>query len=244
MALEVGTHGVLGGQAVVEGVEGVWEDLTDNVNVGLYPNLLPFEPCADISNRRWLEISPNKCERSPLWYVSLTPPSRACQLTDQTKSVARGDLTKTIEADVQGEILELKIIVNDMVSLPQSPLICRKVADGRQVSQLTVFAAEVTRVSLEVGTEGQLGGQALVPNVEGTWKVLTDNVNLMVSRSLDMIKATLIQQALNLTTQVRSVAEVTTAVAEGDLSKKIIVEAFGEILELKVCLLSSRSMQG
>jgi osomolarity two-component system sensor histidine kinase NIK1 len=81
-----------------------------------------------------------------------------------------------------------------------------------------VFAAEVTRVSLEVGTEGKLGGQALVPNVEGTWKILTDNVNLM---------------ALNLTTQVRSVAEVTTAVAAGDLSKKITVEAFGEIAQLK-----------
>ena len=80
----------------------------------------------------------------------------------QTKSVARGDLTKTVNADVQGEILDLKITVNDMVS------------------QLTVFAAEVTRVSLEVGTEGKLGGQALVPNVEGTWMVLTDNVNLMV----------------------------------------------------------------
>lgn len=80
----------------------------------------------------------------------------------QTKSVARGDLTKTVNADVQGEILDLKITVNDMVA------------------QLTVFAAEVTRVSLEVGTEGKLGGQALVPNVEGTWMVLTDNVNLMV----------------------------------------------------------------
>jgi len=86
------------------------------------------------------------------------------------------------------------------------------------VAQLTVFAAEVTRVSLEVGTEGKLGGQALVPNVEGTWMVLTDNVNLM---------------ALNLTTQVRSLAEVTTAVAAGDLSRKINVPAFGEILELK-----------
>ena len=85
------------------------------------------------------------------------------EIAEVTKSVARGDLTKTVNADVQGEILDLKITVNDMVA------------------QLTVFAAEVTRVSLEVGTEGKLGGQALVPNVEGTWKVLTDNVNLMVS---------------------------------------------------------------
>ena len=84
------------------------------------------------------------------------------EIAEVTKSVARGDLTKTVNADVQGEILDLKITVNDMVA------------------QLTVFAAEVTRVSLEVGTEGKLGGQALVPNVEGTWMVLTDNVNLMV----------------------------------------------------------------
>lgn len=85
------------------------------------------------------------------------------EIAEVTKSVARGDLTKTVNADVQGEILDLKITVNEMVA------------------QLTVFAAEVTRVSLEVGTEGKLGGQALVPNVEGTWMVLTDNVNLMVS---------------------------------------------------------------
>ncbi|OCF34070.1 atypical/HisK protein kinase [Kwoniella heveanensis CBS 569] len=165
VALEVGTHGTLGGQAIVPGVEGVWDDLTTNVN---------------------------KMARN------LTDQVR--EIAEVTKSVARGDLTKTVSADVQGEILELKITVNDMVA------------------QLTVFAAEVTRVSLEVGTEGKLGGQADVPNVEGTWKVLTDNVNLM---------------ALNLTTQVRSVAEVTTAVAAGDLSKKIAVDAFGEILELK-----------
>lgn len=122
------------------------------------------------------------------------------EIAEVTKAVARGDLAKTVNADVQGEILELKVTVNDMVG------------------QLNIFAAEVTRVSLEVGTEGKLGGQALVPNVEGTWKILTDNVNLM---------------ALNLTTQVRSVAEVTTAVAAGDLSKKIQVEAFGEIAQLK-----------
>lgn len=106
------------------------------------------------------------------------------------------------------------------------------------VAQLTVFAAEVTRVSLEVGTEGKLGGQALVPNVEGTWQVLTDNVNLMVSYLIPLYikqhaESELMYQALNLTTQVRSLAEVTTAVAEGDLSKKINVEAFGEILGMK-----------
>ena len=108
--------------------------------------------------------------------VVSAPSAETSSLTDgQTKSVARGDLSKTVSADVQGEILDLKNTVNEMVA------------------QLTVFAAEVTRVSLEVGTEGKLGGQAQVPNVEGTWMVLTDNVNLM---------------ALNLTTQVRSLAEV------------------------------------
>lgn len=165
VALEVGTQGILGGQAVVDGVEGVWADLTTNVN----------------------KMAGNLTEQ-------------VREIAEVTKAVARGNLNKTVNADVQGEILDLKMTVNDMVA------------------QLTVFAAEVTRVSLEVGTEGKLGGQALVPNVEGTWKVLTDNVNLM---------------ALNLTTQVRSVAEVTTAVAAGDLSKKITVEAFGEILQLK-----------
>lgn len=99
-------------------------------------------------------------------------------------------MTKTVRADVQGEILDLKITVNDMVA------------------QLTVFAAEVTRVSLEVGTEGKLGGQALVPNVEGTWQILTDNVNLMVSSASRYISKKLTRQATNLTTQVRSVAEV------------------------------------
>ena len=147
----------------------------------------------------------------------------ARNLTDQvreiaqvTKSVARGDLTKTVNADVQGEILDLKETVNDMVS------------------QLTVFAAEVTRVSLEVGTQGRLGGQAKVPNVEGTWMVLTDNVNLMALNLTTQVSLRcLASSGSQLITKVRSLAEVTTAVAQGDLSKKINVEAFGEILELK-----------
>ena len=101
---------------------------------------------------------------------------------------------------MKGEILELKNTINTMVD------------------QLTSFAAEVTRVAREVGTEGKLGGQANVPGVAGTWKDLTDNVNLM---------------AANLTTQVRNIAEVTTAVANGDLSQKITVDVKGEILELK-----------
>jgi osomolarity two-component system sensor histidine kinase NIK1 len=142
VALEVGTQGILGGQAVVPGVEGVWDDLTTNVNVS------------------WIWFRPFLADAQKM-AGNLTEQVR--EIAEVTKSVARGDLTKTVNANVQGEILDLKITVNDMVA------------------QLTVFAAEVTRVSLEVGTEGKLGGQALVPNVEGTWMVLTDNVNLMVS---------------------------------------------------------------
>ncbi|KAF9565618.1 hypothetical protein BGW38_008893, partial [Lunasporangiospora selenospora] len=115
-------------------------------------------------------------------------------------AVAKGDLTKKISVDVKGEMLDLKNTFNIMVD------------------QLQEFATEVTRVSLEVGTDGKLGGQAVVKDVSGTWKELTDNVNIM---------------AANLTTQVRSIAEVTTAVAQGDLSKTIEVEAQGEIFELK-----------
>jgi HAMP domain-containing protein/signal transduction histidine kinase/CheY-like chemotaxis protein len=117
-----------------------------------------------------------------------------------TTAVANGDLAKKITVDVRGEILELKDTINTMVD------------------QLGSFASEVTRVAREVGTEGKLGGQAQVEGVSGTWKDLTDNVNLMAG---------------NLTGQVRNIAAVTTAVAKGDLSKKITVAVRGEILELK-----------
>src|SRR3989440_9561490 len=117
-----------------------------------------------------------------------------------TTAVANGDLTKKITVNVKGEILELKNTINTMVD------------------QLSSFAAEVTRVAREVGTEGKLGGQAQVKGVAGTWKDLTDSVNSMAG---------------NLTAQVRNIAEVTTAVANGDLSKKITVDVRGEILELK-----------
>src|SRR3989442_1750691 len=116
-----------------------------------------------------------------------------------TTAVARGDLSQTITVEVRGEILELKNTINTMVD------------------QLSAFADEVTRVAREVGIEGQLGGQAEVPGVSGTWKALTDNVN---------------QLAGNLTGQVRNIAQVTTAVARGDLSQKITVEALGEVAEL------------
>ncbi|HEY0627025.1 MAG TPA: response regulator, partial [Allosphingosinicella sp.] len=121
-------------------------------------------------------------------------------IAEVTTAVALGDLSKKITVDVKGEILELKSTINTMVD------------------QLNSFAGEVTRVAREVGTEGKLGGRAQVRGVAGTWKDLTDNVNLMAD---------------NLTGQVRNIAEVTTAVAKGDLSKKITVDVKGEILELK-----------
>ena len=121
-------------------------------------------------------------------------------IAEVTTAVARGDLSRKITVDVKGEILELKNTINTMVD------------------QLNAFAAEVTRVAREVGTEGKLGGQADVRGVAGTWKDLTDSVNSMAG---------------NLTSQVRNIADVTKAVAAGDLSKKITVDVKGEILELK-----------
>jgi HAMP domain-containing protein/CheY-like chemotaxis protein/GAF domain-containing protein len=165
VAKEVGTGGMLGGQAQVTGVSGTWKDLTDNVNT-LAGNLT----------------------------------SQVRNIAEVTTAVALGDLSKKITVDVKGEVLELKNTINTMVD------------------QLSSFADEVTRVATEVGTEGRLGGQAEVKDVSGTWRQLTQSVNGMAS---------------NLTDQVRNIAEVTTAVATGDLSKKITVEARGEILELK-----------
>ena len=165
---EVGTEGRLGGQAYVRGVSGIWKDLTDNVNV-----------MAD----------------------NLTGQVRA--IAQVTTAVANGDLTKKIDVDARGEILELKTTINTMVD------------------QLSAFADEVTRVAREVGTEGRLGGQAHVRGVSGVWQDLTDNVNFMAN---------------NLTGQVRNIAQVATAVANGDLTKKIDVNARGEILELKTTI--------
>jgi HAMP domain-containing protein/signal transduction histidine kinase/DNA-binding response OmpR family regulator len=165
VAREVGTEGKLGGQAEVQGVSGVWKDLTDNVN-SMASNLT----------------------------------GQVRNIAEVTTAVARGDLSRKITVDVRGEILQLKETINTMVD------------------QLNGFAAEVTRVAREVGTEGKLGGQATVTGVAGTWKDLTDSVNAM---------------ATNLTGQVRNIAEVTTAVARGDLSRKITVEVRGEILQLK-----------
>jgi len=165
VAREVGTDGKLGGQAEVKGVAGTWKDLTDSVN----------------------QMASN-----------LTGQVR--NIAEVTTAVARGDLSRKITVDVKGEILELKNTINTMVD------------------QLNSFSAEVTRVAREVGSEGKLGGQATVKGVGGVWKDLTESVNQMAS---------------NLTAQVRNIAEVTTAVANGDLSKKITVDVQGEILELK-----------
>ncbi|MES2764974.1 MAG: HAMP domain-containing protein [Bacteroidota bacterium] len=165
VAREVGSEGKLGGQADVQGVAGVWKDLTDNVN-SMAGNLT----------------------------------TQVRNIAEVTTAVANGDLSKKITADVKGEILELKNTINVMVD------------------QLNSFAAEVTRVAREVGTEGKLGGQADVQGVGGVWKDLTDNVNSMAG---------------NLTGQVRNIAEVTTAVANGDLSKKITADVRGEMLDLK-----------
>src|SRR4026209_1477326 len=165
VAREVGTEGILGGQARVEGVSGTWKDLTDSVN-----------------------------------FMAGNLTSQVRNIADVTKAVQAGDLSRKITVDVKGEILELKNTINTMVD------------------QLSSFAAEVTRVAREVGTQGKLGGQADVPGVAGVWKNLTDSVNFMAG---------------NLTAQVRNIAEVTTAVAKGDLTKKITVDVQGEILELK-----------
>ncbi|MGW4895957.1 HAMP domain-containing protein [Kitasatospora sp. NPDC004240] len=165
VAREVGTEGILGGQAQVRGVAGTWQDLTENVN-SMAHNLT----------------------------------SQVRNIAQVTTAVAKGDLTRKIDVDARGEILELKTTINTMVDT------------------LSAFAAEVTRVAREVGSEGRLGGQAEVEGVSGTWKRLTENVNGLAG---------------NLTRQVRAIAEVTSAVAAGDLTRSISVDASGEVADLK-----------
>jgi HAMP domain-containing protein/CheY-like chemotaxis protein/signal transduction histidine kinase len=257
VAREVGTEGRLGGQANVPGVAGTWKDLTDNVNsmagnltaqVRNIAEVTTAVARGDLSRKITVDVKGEILElkntintmvdqlnafASEVTRVArevgtegklggqahvpgvagtwkdLTDNvnSMASNLTGQVRNIAEvataiasGDLSKKITVDVRGEILLLKETLNTMVE------------------QLRSFAAEVTRVAREVGTDGRLGGQAVVPGVGGTWKDLTDNVNLL---------------AANLTTQVRNIAEVTTAVARGDLSRKITVDVKGEILELK-----------
>ncbi|MGN6589941.1 MAG: HAMP domain-containing protein [Sphingomicrobium sp.] len=257
VAREVGSEGKLGGQAQVEGVAGTWADLTDSVNLmagnltGQVRNIAEVTTAVakgDLSKKITVDVKGEILELKDTintmvdqlngfasevtrvasevgtegklggqaqvpgvggTWKDLTDNVNAMaeNLTGQvrniaevTTAVALGDLSKKITVDVKGEILELKNTINVMVD------------------QLNSFASEVTRVAREVGTEGKLGGQAQVRGVAGTWKDLTDNVNLM---------------AANLTGQVRNIADVTTAVAKGDLSRKITVDVKGEILALK-----------
>ena len=258
VAREVGTEGKLGGQAKVPGVGGTWKDLTNNVNfmasnlTGQVRNIAEVATAiasGDLSRKITVDVrgeilqlketlntmvdqlnrfagevtrvarevgsegrlggQANVPGVAGTWKdLTDSVNSMAGNLTAQVRNIAevttavraRGDLSRKITVDVKGEILELKNTINTMVD------------------QLNAFAGEVTRVAREVGTEGKLGGQALVPGVGGTWKDLTDNVNFMAS---------------NLTGQVRNIAEVATAVARGDLSRKITVDVRGEILELK-----------
>ncbi|MGW0562529.1 HAMP domain-containing protein [Streptomyces sp. NPDC003016] len=257
VAREVGTEGNLGGQATVRGASGTWKDLTDNVNV-MASNLTgQVRSIADVANAvargdlsrkitveakgevaALAEVINTMVDTLSAFADEVTRVARevgtegqlggqarvpnvagtwkdltdnvnsmANNLTGQvrnialvTTAVANGDLSKKIDVDARGEILELKTTINTMVD------------------QLSSFAAEVTRVAREVGSEGRLGGQAEVEGVSGTWKRLTENVN---------------ELAGNLTRQVRAIAEVTSAVAEGDLTRSITVDASGEVAELK-----------
>ncbi len=260
VAREVGTEGKLGGQAQVKGVAGTWKDLTDNVNfmaanlTGYVRNFAEVTTAVakgDLSRTITVDVKGEILELkntmntmvdqlgsfasevtrvarevgtegklggqaqvkgvAGMWkdltdnvnFMAANLTSQVRNIAFVTTAVANGDLSKKITVDVRGEFLELKLTFNSMVD------------------QLNSFASEVTRVAREVGTEGKLGGQARVTwvaGIDGTWKDLTDSVNSM---------------AANLTSQVRNIADVTTAVANGDLSRKITVDVKGEFLELK-----------
>jgi HAMP domain-containing protein/signal transduction histidine kinase len=257
VAREVGSEGILGGQARVEGVSGTWKDLTDSVNfmarnlteqvrniaavttavakgdlskkitVNVKGEILELKNTINtmVDQLRSFAVEVTRVARevgtdgklggqadvrgvAGTWkdltesvnFMAGNLTAQVRNIAEVTTAVASGDLSKKITVEVRGEILELKYTINTMVD------------------QLRLFAAEVTRVAREVGSEGKLGGQADVRGVAGTWKDLTNNVNTM---------------AANLTAQVRNIAEVTTAVARGDLSKKVTVDVKGEILELK-----------
>ena len=256
VAREVGTEGILGGQANVPRVSGTWKELTDNVNtmasnltsqVRDIANVATAVARGDLSQRvtvnvrgELLQLKENLNQMVDSLNVfgdEVTRVARevgtegklggqanvpgvkgtwkdltdnvntmAASLTSQvrdianvTTAVARGDLSQKVSVDVRGELLDLKDNINQMVD------------------SLNIFAGEVTRVAVEVGTQGQLGGQAEVPNVSGVWKDLTDNVNTM---------------ATNLTTQVRGIVKVVTAVSQGDLTQTLTLEAAGEVADL------------
>ncbi|KAK3713396.1 histidine kinase osmosensor [Vermiconidia calcicola] len=257
VARDVGIEGVLGGQAQIDGVQGMWNDLTVNVNAMANNLTTQVRDIAEVTTavargdltqkvkaRCKGEILELKSTINDMvdqlrvfahevtkiakevgtdgqlggqatvhgvegtWkHLTENVNGMANNLTTQvreiaevTTAVAKGDLSKKVEAEVSGEILALKITINTMVD------------------RLSTFAFEVSRVAREVGTEGTLGGQAEVRNVEGKWKDLTDNVNLM---------------ARNLTNQVRSISHVTQAIANGDMSQRIHVDAQGEIQTLR-----------
>ncbi|GJN78609.1 histidine kinase osmosensor [Purpureocillium lilacinum] len=235
VAREVGTEGLLGGQAIIDGVDGTWKELTDNAHGDLTKKIERpakgeiFElqqtintmvgqlrtfasevtrVARDVGTEGILGGQADVAGVQGMWNdLTVNVNAMADNLTTQvrdiinvTTAVAKGDLTQKVQVDCRGEIFDLKSTINSMVD------------------QLQQFAREVTKIAKEVGTEGRLGGQATVHDVQGTWRNLTENVNYM---------------AMNLTTQVREIAKVTTAVAKGDLTKKISVEAKGEILELK-----------
>ena len=257
VAREVGTEGKLGGQAEVRGVAGTWKDLTDSVNsmasnltaqVRNIAEVTTAVAQGDLSRKITVDVRGEILELKNTintmvdqlnafasevtrvarevgtegklggqadvkgvggtWkdltdsvnYMASNLTAQVRNIAEVTTAVANGDLSRKITVDVRGEISELKNTINTMVD------------------QLNAFAGEVTRVAREVGTEGKLGGQAIVKGVAGVWKDLTDSVNSMAS---------------NLTAQVRNIAQVTTAVANGDLSRKITVDVRGEILELK-----------
>jgi HAMP domain-containing protein/signal transduction histidine kinase/CheY-like chemotaxis protein len=257
VAVEVGTEGKLGGQAEVEGVAGVWKDLTDSVNAmasnltGQVRNIADVTTAVargdlsrkitadakgevlaltntintmvdqlnsfagevtrvarEVGTEGQLGGQAQVSGASGVWKdltdsVNAMAGNLTVQLRDVSKvatAIADGDLGQKITVGARGEILQIKEVINVMVD------------------QLKSFSGEVTRVAVEVGTEGRLGGQAKVAGVSGVWKHLTDSVNLMAS---------------NLTDQVRNIATVTTAVANGDLSKTITVDVHGEVLQLK-----------
>ena len=257
VARDVGTEGVLGGQAQIEGVQGMWNDLTVNVNAMASNLTTQVRDIAQVTTavaqgnltrkveaeckgeilelKRTINSMVDQLQQfahevtkiarevgsegrlggqatvhgvEGTWKdltenvngMAMNLTTQVREIAEVTTAVARGDLSKKVKAEVQGEILSLKITINTMVD------------------RLNTFALEVSKVAREVGTDGILGGQAQVQNVEGKWKDLTDNVNTM---------------AQNLTLQVRSISEVTQAIAKGDMTRRVHVDAEGEIRLLK-----------
>jgi HAMP domain-containing protein/CheY-like chemotaxis protein/signal transduction histidine kinase len=260
VAREVGTEGKLGGQANVKGVAGTWKDLTDSVNsmagnlTGQVRNIAEVTTAVangDLSKKITVDVKGEILELKNTINVMVDQlNSFASEVTRVAREVGTEgklggqanvpevagtwkDLTDSVNSmagNLTGQVRNIAEVTTAVANGDLSKKITvdvkgeileLKITINTMVDQLSSFASEVTRVAREVGTEGKLGGQAYVPGVGGTWKDLTDNVNFMAS---------------NLTGQVRNIAEVTTAVANGDLSKKITVDVKGEILELKITI--------